>query len=268
MIMNTKLVDKVFFPRRGITAFSLVLIGMLLQIRTIEAALFEPPSEEQVKPEANPPDDSEPDNVDLPPDRPPGFGPGPRPGPGGPPWFGERMGKGERERVQAFMKEHFPNLHEELEQLRERRKELYEKRFHRVLPELHELMDMLEINPERAKLFIQERRIDMDMRRLGARYRNAVDESEKAKILEQMRVLGQSAFDARQEREAFEIREIETRLQELKDRHARAPQDREKHVEKHVQKRIASPLNDEKGGPGFGERRPPRREPGPERDPE
>lgn len=266
--MNTRFVDHAYFPRRGITALSFVLFGMLLQIRTTEAALFDPPSEKQVKPEASPPDESEADDADLPPDRPPAFGPGPRPGPGGPPWLGERFGKGERERVQAFVKEHFPNLHEELEQLRDRRKELYEKRFRRVLPEVHELMDMLEINPERAKLFIQERRIDMDMRRLGARYRNTVDESEKAKILEQMRTLGQSAFDARQEREAFEIREIETRLQELKERHVRAPQDREKLVEKHVQKRIAAPPIDEKGGPGFGERRPPRREPGPERDPE
>lgn len=266
--MNTRFVDHACFPRRGFVAFSFVLIGSVVQIRSAGAALYDPPTDERGETQARLPDEGEPDDADLPPDRPPGFGPGPRPGPGGPPWFGERLDKGERERVQAFMKEHFPNLYEELEQLRERRKELYDKRFRRVLPELHELMDMLEINPERAKLFIQERRIDMDMRRLGARFRNTADDSEKARILDQMRTLGQSAFDARQAREAFEIREIETRLQDLKDRHARAPENREKLVEKHVQKRIAAPPIEEKGGPGFGERRPPRREPVPERDPE
>lgn len=170
----------------------------------------------------------------------------------GPPMW-NRLSEEERERIREFMRLNFPGVFEELEQMRQERREQFEKRIRRVIPDMWELMDLMEIDPQRGQLMIKERRIDMDLRRLGAKFRMSKDEADKERVQKEMSDLGQQAFEVRHQREALEIQDIESRLQELKDRHTAAEEDRDQWVEDHVRQRMEQPF--EPGGkPPIGQR--------------
>lgn len=242
----SNLIRDVAWSRRK--RFLVCTIGSIFSLGSLGASAFE---DERGRPSEGARPSRIEDRQDLgppapPTDMPPGpgrpeFGP---PGPwgrlGGPPMW-SRLSEEERERIRTFMKENFPAVFEELEQLRAEQRERFEARIRRVVPEMWELMDMLEIDPERASLLIRERRIDMDLRRLGMRFRFAVTDEERGRILESMHALASEAFEVRHQREAIEIRDIETRLQELKARHARAEQERGSWIEEHLRRRMEAP---------------------------
>jgi hypothetical protein len=183
----------------------------------------------------------------------PGFGPGPggeRRGPmdegqghkfrgrhgGRPPralW--ERMDEGERQRVLTFIKDRFPLMFDELEDLRERSPERFNHRMGRMAPEMIRLMEMLEVDPERARLLIKERFLDMKIRWAVRAVRHAEDDGAREEAIEELRELIAQAFDNRLERRKIEIRDLEARVQELRDRLEEAEQDREQIIENEVE---------------------------------
>lgn len=196
------------------------------------------PAEE---PEASPPPRDEAPNPEdrLPP-------PVPRPGarrhrPGPPPGLWRRMSEPERQRVVEFVEEHFPRLYIELEGHKERKPQAFARQMKRVVPEMLRLMEMMETHPERGTLMIQERRIDMEIRRVAQQYRSARKEGKRSRLRNKMRDLCAQAFDCRHRRRELEIRELEGRLEELKQRHAQAAEMRRKLIEQQVKARLDRP---------------------------
>jgi hypothetical protein len=164
------------------------------------------------------------------------------------------MSEEERGEVLAFVDEHFPFISEELEQLRRRQIERFERRIRQITPEMRELMDMTEINPRRARLAIEERRADMLLRLLTFKYRAAEPDRRDA-LRAEMKAISARLFDARQERQEGEIRELEERIEELRRRHADAAKRREAIVEDQISKRLEKPpFPDDMPPPRFRDR--------------
>jgi hypothetical protein len=147
----------------------------------------------------------------------------------------ERMDEGERQRVLTFIKDRFPLMYDELEELRERSPERYDHRMGRMAPEMIRLMEMLEVDPERARLLIKERFLDMKIRWAVRAVRHAADDDAREEAIEELRGLIAQAFDNRLERRKIEIRDLEARVQELRDRLEEAEQDRKQIIENEVE---------------------------------
>jgi hypothetical protein len=158
------------------------------------------------------------------------------------------MTDAEREKVLAFMEEHFPKMYLEVERQKDRNPDRYDRRMQRVVPEMRHLMEMMETRPEHGVLIIKERRLDMEMRRLAGRYRSAEDEDKRAQLRRRMHELCTQAFDARQQRREIQIRELEARITELHERHAQADQVREKLIEQEVKERLDRPMPHKRRG--------------------
>jgi len=150
----------------------------------------------------------------------------------------ERMPEPERAKLLDFVKEHFPRMFVELEHLRDTNANRFEFRMSRFAPELANLMELSQKRPELAALMIQERRADMEMHLLTMRYRNADTDEQRTRIRGRMAELAGELFDARHERRAMMVRELETRLGEMKQRHNQADRMRAKLIEQEVRERL------------------------------
>ncbi len=148
---------------------------------------------------------------------PPGPG-GPRPprGPRPPSW--REMSDKQRGELHHFMDEHFPRMVVELDRLKESAPKRYERRMERVAPEMRRLMDIGERDPHRATVMIRERQVGLQLQQLARNYQAASEDDEKARIRKSVRELASQEFDNRLERRNMEVRQLETKLAELKSR--------------------------------------------------
>lgn len=177
------------------------------------------------------------------PQEPPGPGRGRPRGGGGPPWAqrGSVESGPDWPRLREFIRENFPLLHDELEKKRDLPGERGDRRLMRAIGEMRELMEISDINPERGRLLIAERRAEMVLRKLGTRYRLAESDAMRAEIRLQMKEQSAVIFDARQQRHALEIQDLRSRLTELQQRHSEAAERREQLIDELVEDRIRAP---------------------------
>ncbi len=169
-------------------------------------------------------------------------GPGGRSGHGGPPALWKKMSEQDRTRIQNFLEEHFPKMYLELERLQESHPERYARRIRRVVPDMWHMMEVLQSHPQRGQLMIQERRLDMDIWRVARRHRASDDVDKQSGLQAKMRELCEQVFDCRHRRRELQIQELETRIIELKQRHAQAAGLREKLIEQEVKERLDKPF--------------------------
>lgn len=142
-------------------------------------------------------------------------GPDRRP-PRGPEW--SELSDAERKDIESFTQEHFPRMAVELDRLKETAPQRYERRMGRVAMEMHRLMDTMAIDPRRATAMIRERQVGLQLQQLAKDYHAANDDEEKVKIRKRVREMASQEFDNRLERRNMEVRQLETKLAELKGR--------------------------------------------------
>jgi hypothetical protein len=122
----------------------------------------------------------------------------------------------EREAI-AYIREVYPDRLENLLAIKERRPLLYRRFLSRGYREMRHLEEMKEKDPERYDQRMEEKRLDEDARNLARQYRESDDESEKARLKDELKVLLDRIFDYRQRNRQFEIEKLERRLAELKE---------------------------------------------------
>ena len=162
-------------------------------------------------------------------------------GPGPPRALWQRMTKPEQARMMTFVEEHFPRMYLELDGAKKNQPKRFAKRMGRIAPEMRRVMETMEVQPERGALMIQDRRLDIEMRRLARQYRVADDDESKSRLRQKLQDASGKAFDCQQQRRAMDIRELEARISELKQRHEEATQMREELVEQSVNERLDMP---------------------------
>ncbi len=155
----------------------------------------------------------------------------------------KRLSETEREGVRAFAQEHFPRMYEQLQRAEERNPVRFRRRMRKILPHLLELMDIMETDPDRGALMIQERRLDIRIRQAASRYRSADGEAQRSRLSKKLRESCAELFDCRQRRRALEILRLEARINELNDRHEEAEGMREQLIDRIFKEYVG-------GGPG------------------
>lgn len=122
----------------------------------------------------------------------------------------------EREAIE-YIREVYPDRVENLLAIKERRPLLYRRFLSRGYREMRHLEELKEKDPERYDQRMEEKRLDEDARNLARQYRESDDESEKARLKDELKVLLDRIFDYRQRNRQFEIEKLERRLAELKE---------------------------------------------------
>ncbi|MCO6438941.1 MAG: hypothetical protein J5J06_17745 [Phycisphaerae bacterium] len=153
-----------------------------------------------------------------------------------------RISPEQRDELRAFVREYFPMLHENLEGLRERNPQLYERRVERFAGPLLEIMETMKSDPELGAVLIEERRSEAQLRFLAAAYRRNKDDDRKPRMEERIRELTEKVVDLRQKRRELEIRRMETRLSELRTRQQENARMRDKIVEREVERYLTAPV--------------------------
>jgi len=156
-----------------------------------------------------------------------------------------RLSQEERQHIEGFIEEHFPMMYEELRKIKIKHPERFERRLRKMAPEIRHLMELIEVDPQRARLVLQERRLDMRIRLAAHRYHTAGNEEERRELREYIHGLVQEAFNCRMERRELEIRDLEARLAELRDRLGMMEEMREARVEREMSELLeAKPTGD------------------------
>lgn len=157
---------------------------------------------------------------------------------GSPPPLWKRFSADERAAVARFIEEHFPRMYLELERLRKNNPDRFAQRMKRIAPEVRRMMEMMEVNPERGALMIQERQLDIEIRHLAGRYRSMDEGPARSKLYNRIQKACGKAFDCRHERRALEIRGLEARIAELEQRHQHTAQMRDELINQELRERL------------------------------
>lgn len=147
------------------------------------------------------------------------------------PLFGEM--RGERlERVIEFIKDRFPERHEELQRLHETDSDLFNRRLRRMMPRIMRMIEAVERNPEAGQLTIDVEQLSMEIHERVERYFDAIDPERQETLRREIHELATRQFDVRQELREIEIVRMERRLDAIRARLRRNEEHREERIER------------------------------------
>jgi hypothetical protein len=122
------------------------------------------------------------------------------------------------ERVLEFMRQNFPERHQMLERLRERRPEMFAERLRKMAPRIMDMLGQLDAHPELGAVLIEQHKLQEElhdlMRSIRRRGETEPDSEQMSQIQEKVTRLVQ----LRLERRAFEIEGLARRLDEQRNR--------------------------------------------------
>ncbi|HOW72671.1 MAG TPA: hypothetical protein PKY77_18890 [Phycisphaerae bacterium] len=132
----------------------------------------------------------------------------------------------ERERLQDFIKEHFPELSDRLRAGRVPQ---------RIAWPLLRLMRIQKSDPELGGKLIEEHRIEMKLVESRRGYRDAPSETARESIRIKIRQLLEQRFDVRQARLELEIRDLQRRIEKARERLAKQQANKAQLVENELE---------------------------------
>jgi hypothetical protein len=159
----------------------------------------------------------------------------------GPPFQWRQMPEPERQKLKHFIEEHFPRLALELDGLRERAPQRFERRMMRIGADMRRLMEMVERDPQRGLTMIRERQVAIQLRQLVTEYHDSSDDARRAELRGKIADAVSREFQVRMERRKAEVRQMETRLAELRGRLAETDSLREDLISRRVRELLEKP---------------------------
>ncbi len=159
--------------------------------------------------------------------------PGLGPGPGG-------LSPQERQAMYQFLREHFPKLADNLQQIVEYDARSADRLLARMSPQIREILLLTETQPELAQLKIAEMRAGLALVEASGAYRAAMSdpaasESDRADAIARVRQAAGERFDAQLKAKKLEVAKLEARLNELKDSVHQIEQRRDTEIEQMVE---------------------------------
>lgn len=149
-----------------------------------------------------------------------------------------RMSPEDRDDVLDFMETHFPKMYGELERIKAQSPERYDRRMRRITREMMALMEVLEENPERGALELEQRQLHVHIRMLSRKYHRTTDPQVAGQIRGDIREAIGAALDIRHELRGMTIEELESQLAELRQRHERALEHRDEIITRELERRL------------------------------
>ena len=132
------------------------------------------------------------------------------------PW--DQIPEPEKHQIERFMEEHVPRVYMELQKLKERNEERYNRRMTHVAPEMRRIMEVMRADPQRGELLLRERKVQVEIRLTAMQYHRATDESTKQQLKARLVDLCTQAFDCQTQRREMEVKDLEAKLNELRSR--------------------------------------------------
>lgn len=124
----------------------------------------------------------------------------------------------EKHKIEKFMEEHIPRVYMELQKLKDRSVERYNRRMSHVAPEMKRIMDMMRTDPQRGELMLRERKVQVEIRMTAMQYHNATDDAKRQQLKARLVDLCTQAFECQTQRRQMEVKDLEARLSGLKSR--------------------------------------------------
>lgn len=133
----------------------------------------------------------------------------------------ERMSPAERQRIQAFIKENFPDLHRNFQQVAQVNPVAADRLLSQMRPDIVEILMLEKRDPSYASIKKREMQIGLMFVEASQLYRKSkatpnASESEIQSAFDHMESVAIQRFDIRLEAKAYEISKLEARLNELK----------------------------------------------------
>jgi hypothetical protein len=138
--------------------------------------------------------------------------------------------------LEKYLKEIDPARLEKLEELKEKRPEMYEKVAAKGYWGMKRLEKLKEKNPAAYKQKMEYFKLEGEMRSLAGDYRKSKSDSEKAKIKKQLKPKLDRLFDLRQEGRKYEIKNLQKKAADLEKSLAERKSNKNKIIEKHLEK--------------------------------
>ncbi len=137
--------------------------------------------------------------------------------PGGPPMTREEMHE-LRERTIKFVKEHFPERHAEMLELRERDRREFRRRIMEVIPKIREMMILMDRNPELGALVVEERQIEFQIEKAARQYGETDNATSRDALRREIRQMAEDMHEVRAEIAEHKIAQLEKRLEQVRSR--------------------------------------------------
>lgn len=141
----------------------------------------------------------------------------------------------EVERVQAFLKEHFPERLRELKAFRAENPEGFRRRLAQIVPRMRRMMSMLERNPEAGKLMIHQEQLEMEIHKRVEMYFETTDSAKLRDLRREIRRLVEEKFDVRLKLRDQEVQRLERRLDAVKKQLERDVDQRDERIRQIVE---------------------------------
>ncbi len=125
--------------------------------------------------------------------------------------------KEQEEEVIAYLRETRSEQAKRLLELKDRSPERYRSWLSRAFREKRYMDEMKERDPERYQVLVQEKQLESKSRSLASQYRETDNEAEKGQLKSELKTLLDRLFDLRQMNRETEIKNLEKRLDELRE---------------------------------------------------
>jgi len=151
-----------------------------------------------------------------------------------------RLTKKERDMMHAFIRENFPTLWSNLQQIAKQDPRIGDRLLARMSPQIREILILNESQPELAKIKTEEMKIGLDFVEASRALRSVINnpdstDSDLGDALTRVRALAAERFDVQVKSKQFEIEKLEDRLNELKQSVHDIEQRREAEIEHMVE---------------------------------
>ena len=133
-----------------------------------------------------------------------------------------------------YLREVYPERVEDILVWKDLRPDQYRRGLSRAFREMRFMKMLKEKNPERYARVSEEKQLERKSRSLAKKYREADDETEKARLREELEVLLDGLFDYRQMNRKGEIERLEKRLAELREDNQKRLANKEEIVQKRL----------------------------------
>jgi len=141
----------------------------------------------------------------------------------------------------VFARQHFPELHQQLERAGNQDPRAFQQMVRRIAPPIRQLMRLWREDPSAAEHVIRAQKIEMRIRELRHRYLAARDDEKRAVIEAELRELLNEKFKLRLERLREEISRLRQRLDEQTTRLAEQDRDKQEIIDDEFRRLIGEP---------------------------
>ena len=138
------------------------------------------------------------------------------------------------ERVRRFVREHFPERMEKMEQFRQRNPDGFRRHMRQMMPRIRRMMETMERDPEAGALMVHEEHLNLDIQRMAREYSQAVDPDRLDALRHEIRARVEERYDVRLKRRDQEIQRLERRLEAIRAQLANDLENREFQIEQEL----------------------------------